>query len=309
MSALRRKSSGFTLIELLVVVAIIAVSISVLMPALSAAKSQSWKMQCQNNLFEIGRTDSMYAQDDPRDIIGPIHPKSPDFVLEGYAQYGGGPGDMPYQKWTNDFDPRTRPFNTMIYGVDNIVPFTEAGDRRYFAIFQCPGDDFGWQEWPNMGLQPLETERPYFFGNGTAYRMNNLSDRQAVPSLVQSEVGDEGGPGGPSGGESSSPHSLGIYGRQGSRIVDTAKTVGFLEARAFQTLWTNDAWGELSAGELTGCHQKLGFFNLAYVDGHVDNADMGAGTFFPRQSKYSNYDVRGTWGQLDCFPDDPIPEP
>jgi prepilin-type N-terminal cleavage/methylation domain-containing protein/prepilin-type processing-associated H-X9-DG protein len=305
MSTFPRKSTAFTLVELLVVVAIIAVAITVLLPALTAAKAQSWKLQCQNNLFEIARTDNMYAQDDAGDIIGPIHPKAPEFILEGYAQYGGGPGDMQFQKWGDPFDPRTRPFNALMYGAQNIVPFSAPGDRRYFSVFQCPGQDYGWQEWPNMPLQPQETERPYFFGNGTAYRMNNLSDQQSVPSLVQTEVtGEEG----PSGG-SSLPHSIGIYGRPGSRVPDTARVVGFMEARAFQTLWTNDCWGELSAGELTGCHQKLGFFNLAFVDGHVENADMGNGTFYPRQPKYDNHDVRGTWGQMDCFPDEPMPEP
>jgi prepilin-type N-terminal cleavage/methylation domain-containing protein/prepilin-type processing-associated H-X9-DG protein len=305
MSPMRPKSRGFTLIELLVVVAIIAASITVLMPALSAAKAQSAKMRCQNNLFEIARTDNMYAQDDPQDTIGPVHPRAPDFILEGYAQYGGGPGDMEYQKWDDPFDPRTRPFNALIYGADNLVPYTSVGDRRYYPHFQCPGDDFGWQEWPNMGLVPLETERPYFFGNGTAYRMNNLSDNQALPSLVQIEIGGSGGGSGPP----PTPKSIGIYGRSGSRVPDTANVVSFMEARAFQTLWTNDTWGELNAGELTGCHQRLGFFNLAFVDGHVNAADMGNGTFYPRQAKYGNHDVRGTWGQLDCFPDDPIPEP
>ncbi|HVP13428.1 MAG TPA: prepilin-type N-terminal cleavage/methylation domain-containing protein [Phycisphaerae bacterium] len=305
MSAFRQKSSAFTLIELLIVVAIIAAVISVIMPALTAAKVQSWKMQCQSHLFEIARYDSMYAQEDPGDIIGPIHAKAPDFILEGYAQYGGGPGDMEFQKWGDPFDPRTRPFNAMMYGADNITPYTEAGDRRYFMTYQCPGDDFGWQDWPNMTLQRLETERPYFFGNGTAYRMNNLSDFQAVPAVSQGPAG-----GGTGGGMPDSPHSIGIYGRPGTRVPDSAKVVNFMEARAFQTLWTNDVWGDSSyLGELTGCHRKLGFFDLAYVDGHVDYADMGKGTFFPRQAKYDNHDVRGTWGQMDCFPDEPIPEP
>jgi prepilin-type N-terminal cleavage/methylation domain-containing protein/prepilin-type processing-associated H-X9-DG protein len=305
MSALRRTSSGFTLVELLVVVAIIVVIISVVMPALTAAKAQSWKMQCQQHLSEIARVDIMYAQEDPRDIIGPVHAKAPDFILEGYAQYGGGPGDMDYQKWNDPFDPKTRPFNRIMYGPENIVAGTAPGDRRFFYDFQCPGDDFGWQEWPNMGLAPQETERPYFFGNGTAYRMNNLSDFQAVPSIVQQPVG--GGSGGSA--PPPNPHSIGIYGRPGTRVPDTGRVVSFMEARAFQTLWTNNVWGELASGELTGCHQKLGFFNLAFVDGHVDYAGMGNGTFFPRQPKFNNHDVRGTWGQMDCYPDEPLPEP
>jgi prepilin-type N-terminal cleavage/methylation domain-containing protein len=304
MSDRQHKSGGFTLIELLVVIAIIAVSVSVLMPALSAAKVQSWKGQCLANLFEVGRVDSMYAQDDPQDILGPVHPESARFVLEGYAAYGGGPGDMPYQNWDDAFDPRTRPFNWILYGgIDAITRSSVAGDRRYFPHFQCPGDDFGWQEWPNMALQPEETERSYFFANGTAFRMNNLSDNQGVPTLAQQPAGTGGGSSGVT------PTSLGIYGRPATRVPDASKMVSFMEARAFQTQWTNDVWGALTSGELSGCHQRLGFFNLSYVDGHAAAADMGDGTYFPKNPRFKNLDVRGTWGQFDCFPEDPLPEP
>ncbi len=305
MSGKRRTSCGFTLIELLVVIAIIAVAVSVLMPALSAAKVQSWRGQCLANMFEIARQANMYSQDDPHDILGPIHPKSSSYILEGYAAYGGGPGDMKYQGWNEDFDPRTRPFNWSIYGgVDALVAYTTAGDRRYYPHFQCPGDDFGWQEWPSMGSQPQETERSYFFANGTAFRMNNLSDNQGVPRVAQEPDSLGGG-----GSSSSRPSSLGIYGRPATRVPDTSRVVGFMEARAFQTQWTNDVWGQLVSGELSGCHQRLGFFNLAYVDGHVAVADMGDGTYYPKNPRFRNLDVRGTWGQFDCFPDEPIPEP
>jgi prepilin-type N-terminal cleavage/methylation domain-containing protein/prepilin-type processing-associated H-X9-DG protein len=282
---------AFTLIELLVALSILAILFSILLPALAAARVEGLKTKCLSRLRALAQTASAYSTDDSRGVYGPVHPLAAEYNSEGYADYGGGPGivNLPNDigqayMWGNDFDPTQRPFNQMIFGVGGVAApgVGGAGDMSQFEGFRCPGEEFGYQEWPDWQAPPEEVEHPYFIADGTSYRMNNLI-----------------------WGEPGKTHWVGgVYGRAVSQIPDSSVTIGFMEARAFQTIYTNDTWGFLPVhGELTGYHKRLGYFNLSYADGHAAFADMGNGTYAPQTVEHSFFDVRGTWGRMDCLPD------
>ncbi len=73
-----RYKNGFTLIELLVVVAIIAILMAILLPALNKVRMQSRLVACLSNTRQIGLGMYQYAQDSNQYFPAPIDANNAD---------------------------------------------------------------------------------------------------------------------------------------------------------------------------------------------------------------------------------------
>jgi prepilin-type N-terminal cleavage/methylation domain-containing protein len=82
-----RRRHGFTLVELLVVIGIIALLISILLPALNRAREQANRTKCLANLHSIGQMVNMYAN------------ASKGFIPIGYSGGSGGSGSFGSNYW------------------------------------------------------------------------------------------------------------------------------------------------------------------------------------------------------------------
>ena len=103
---------GFTLIELLVVIAIIAVLISLLLPAVQSAREAARRIQCTNNLKQLGLAFANYENTNSMWCMGAMTWGS------GNSAYAGNP--------MGDPSGNNRPINGLNW-VALILPYLEQG--------------------------------------------------------------------------------------------------------------------------------------------------------------------------------------
>lgn len=104
-----RRRVGFTLVELLVVIAIIGVLVGLLLPAVQAAREAARRMQCSNNLKQLGlavhnhESTYKYMPAWGRDILAANYPSPPN-PFGQRASFGALFHLLPYMEQTNIYE-------------------------------------------------------------------------------------------------------------------------------------------------------------------------------------------------------------
>jgi prepilin-type N-terminal cleavage/methylation domain-containing protein len=132
-----RTTGGFTLIELLVVIAIIAVLISLLLPAVQSAREAARRIQCTNNLKQLGLALHNYV--DSNNALPPAAQAGYAYV---YMNYTGYSFLLPYIEQSNAF-------NLFNFNLNSGPPIPMQGWSHWgnstayslqFGMFLCPSN-------------------------------------------------------------------------------------------------------------------------------------------------------------------------
>lgn len=263
------RSRGFTLIELLVVISIIAVLISILLPALSLAKEQGKKTVCMSNMRQIGSAIGMYLSDGNDNLPWTyIHQtfNNTNYFYPGtniYSSYswGGQRAPRPDPGENNaDFalvPPELRPLNKFL--AKGVI------GKADVKVTRCPGDVSSLSPTIGFGPTPIEAEdvKSSWEAFGTSYSMNwFFIEDPMIPDMVTDQV---------VGGNSFDRHLM-WWGRR----VLQANVGGY--ASEFVIMWENqcdqlfvgaDEKGHGRRGP--GWHKKFSFHSMLFLDGHTEH--------------------------------------
>ncbi len=128
---------GFTLVELLVVIAIIGVLVALLLPAVQAAREAARRMQCSNNLKQLGLAVHNY-----HDTFLVFPPQMMNVNTNNNRRWGWGAVTLPYVEQKNLYEQLNPNGGQMIPVASTLIGGAPLLQTT-LAVHLCPSDGSG----------------------------------------------------------------------------------------------------------------------------------------------------------------------
>ena len=281
--------SGFTLIELLVVIAIIAILAAMLLPALAAAKARALRMECLNNMRQLGLGFPMFSGDN-NDMLPA-------------AGWAGGGFQISWDSLINSY------IGGHAAQADMQVGWVLSGDAPQVLV--CPSDRFPKLNWMG-GANPWFSKRSYAMNSSGPWNVGfQIDPTVGLPNLNKAGMGGVGIYWEDTHWTSTTAANWNPIGYKSSVVIDPAGTILLCENTTGQqcacNIWTCCVHGpqttssadetyqtdassgiqdpnsgtSVNQGQLVYSAQKSRF-NYVFHDGHVETLKMqqtiGTGT-------------------------------
>ena len=238
-----RGKKAFTLVELLVVISIIALLLSILLPALNKAKEHAKLAVCMSNMKQLGYTFKVYMQDN--EYRCPFN-EDPSTTHSQYY-FAAGDGEFAYggaeQHLGSMLAQTPLPKDRLLY------PYAKEPE-----LFYCPSDK-------GENLLPMEHWKPTnFYAMGASYRYNYYPWTNPLPRGLA--------------------EFFGIAGQKESWVRHPSRYILLHEPPALKWGWYGGRYflWHFARGETTVINPTLArsafISNILFVDGHVGTHDF-----------------------------------
>ncbi len=270
----RKRRVGFTLVELLVVIAIIGILVSLLLPAVQAAREAARRMSCGNNLKQIALAIHNYHDTYkafPTIRGGQLMPGGTQPFGTNVMFYPGCPGWFNSTGWSwralilpfieqgnlNDTINYRRIRDTTCYVGDNAALFSGARDPNLVRIksYECPSDSWP----PNLPNAP------------TNYAGIWGSISNPFPGNVAT---------GNTGGTVAAVRQLGIFG-MGNPSAPSVVAISDINDGTSNTVMVGEVYRGIPFWETNGARARLDFTGTRCDRWIVETGFCGADTSVP----------------------------